>query len=297
LDIVSIARNVLPSSFIDYIGAAYSYAYGLINAFILRSEYVVEVAGAYLLLELLIPHTRNSLRSYLRGIRFILVNVFISVIFFSVFPEIVDLTVLKPLRVIDLTYFTESSFLHLQFIGYVIAAFGVAFLGNFIYYWFHRAQHRFSFLWQFHKVHHSIREMSAANSYHHFLEDLFEFFLILLPIALLVRFDAGSPMPAWIGFVISTQSYFIHSSARVPFGPLRYLLGENTFHRIHHSLEPRHFNKNFGTVTPLYDLIFGTAYFPKKGEWPSTGLDDTPEPARIVDLIAMPFVKRHSPLS
>ena len=153
-------------------------------------------------------------------------DLFFTVLFFSVFPQIVDLTVLKSFAVIDLTPLTNSSLWPVQLLGYFVVAFGAPFLGNFIYYWFHRAQHAVPLLWRFHKVHHSIREMSAANSYHHILEDLCEFFLILMPIALLVRFDTQGSLPAWIGFVISTQSYFVHSSANINIGPLRYVIGE-----------------------------------------------------------------------
>jgi sterol desaturase/sphingolipid hydroxylase (fatty acid hydroxylase superfamily) len=110
-----------------------------------------------------------------------------------------------------------------------------------------------------------------------------------MPIALLVRFETASALPAWIGIVISTQSFFIHSTAKINFGPLRYIVGENRFHRIHHSTEPRHFDKNFGTVTPIYDILRGTAYFPEKGEWPTTGLAETPEPKSIFEYLAMPF--------
>jgi sterol desaturase/sphingolipid hydroxylase (fatty acid hydroxylase superfamily) len=289
LEIIEVARRALPAGLIDAIGNAYSYVYAVLNAYALQSMVVIEVLGLYLSLELIIPRSRPSWGSYLRSFRFWLVNVFITVLVFSLFPRLVNLTLFEPLKVIDLTPLTTSGHWPLRLIGYFMAAFAAAFLGNFNYYWFHRAQHVMPALWRIHKVHHSIQELSAVNSYHHFLEDLCEFFLILLPVALLVRFDSGDALPSWVVFLVGTQSYFVHCSARLNIGPLRYVIGENRFHRIHHSLEPRHFNKNFGTVTPLYDVLFGTAYFPKKDEWPATGLADTPEPTRIADLLAMPF--------
>ena len=40
------------------------------------------------------------------------------------------------------------------------------------------------------------------------------------------------------------------------------MIADNRFHRIHHSIQPQHFDKNFGAGTSLWDQLFGTAYFP-----------------------------------
>jgi sterol desaturase/sphingolipid hydroxylase (fatty acid hydroxylase superfamily) len=44
-------------------------------------------------------------------------------------------------------------------------------------------------------------------------------------------------------------------------------------HRIHHSLEPQHFDKNFAFVFPLWDVLFGTYCPPKRNEFPATGVE------------------------
>ena len=43
------------------------------------------------------------------------------------------------------------------------------------------------------------------------------------------------------------------------------------YHRMHHSLQTQHLDKNFALFFPLRDIFFGTYYRPKKGEFPSTG--------------------------
>ena len=43
---------------------------------------------------------------------------------------------------------------------------------DFFFYWCHRAEHRW--LWRFHAVHHSIRDMNAVNAYHHPTEPVFQ---------------------------------------------------------------------------------------------------------------------------
>jgi sterol desaturase/sphingolipid hydroxylase (fatty acid hydroxylase superfamily) len=127
-----------------------------------------------------------------------------------------------------------------------------------------------------------------VSSYHHFTEDMLQYFCVGVPTALLIKVNGGA-VPWIVLAVAGTHAYFIHSSMNVNIGPLRYLFGDNHFHRIHYSTEPRHLGRNFGTLTPIWDMLFGTAYFPKKGEWPAVGLADVPEPARVRDYLLMPL--------
>lgn len=165
----------------------------------------------------------------------------------------------------------------------------LAFLwADFWFYWFHRAQHRF--LWRFHAVHHSIENLSAVNSYHHWTEPFVWIALITLPMTLI---DIGFyPRAAALTFFFTLQPAFIHSATRLNFGPLGRLLIDNRFHRIHHSIEERHFDKNFGAMTPLWDWLFGTIHMPAPGEWPETGLSSTREPRNPIEWAILPWQRR-----
>jgi sterol desaturase/sphingolipid hydroxylase (fatty acid hydroxylase superfamily) len=70
---------------------------------------------------------------------------------------------------------------------------------------------------------------------------------------------------------------------------LRRLIADNRFHRIHHSVDPHHFDKNFGAGTTIWDQLFGTAHFPAADEWPDTGIADHPETRRLSDYLWGPF--------
>ncbi len=59
---------------------------------------------------------------------------------------------------------------------------------------------------------------------------------------------------------------------RVSLGPFALCLNNPQYHRIHHSVEPQHQNKNFCKLLPLFDLMFGTVWKPGKDEFPATGL-------------------------
>jgi sterol desaturase/sphingolipid hydroxylase (fatty acid hydroxylase superfamily) len=166
----------------------------------------------------------------------------------------------------------------------VAAVLVAAVVNDFFFYWAHRFQHRF--LWRYHAVHHSIREMNAVNSYHHASEAIVSLLLYTIPTSLIVA-DLGPGLP-FASLAIWLHIVWIHSPTRANFGPLRALFVDNRFHRIHHSLEERHFDRNFGAFTTLWDRLFGTACFPESGQWPAVGLAGIDEPRNVREWIDLP---------
>lgn len=166
---------------------------------------------------------------------------------------------------------------------------------DFFFYWMHRAQHRF--FWRFHRVHHAIRDLNAVTSYHHISEELFHTALMVVPMSLLISPQVGPVIPL-MAAVASLRGYYIHSNLRLHFGPvIRRVLCDNRFHRIHHSTDQRHFNANYCSVSPLWDTLFGTAYFPAKDEWPETGLAELPEPQDVREWLLAPLAPAGGPLN
>lgn len=155
------------------------------------------------------------------------------------------------------------------------------------YYWFHRAQHRFVWLWRFHKVHHSIVHMNCINSYHHVLEDILRFPFVVLPLALLLKVDA--PQMVLLSAFVAAWGQYIHSDTSIHLGRLNAIFGDNAYHRLHHSVVKQHFNKNFAAFFPLWDRLFGTYHKPEQGGLPTVGLTKTPPPRSVADYLSMPF--------
>jgi len=172
-------------------------------------------------------------------------------------------------------------------VGVVIGCVAAAYVGDFVYYWCHRLQHRY--FWRFHAVHHAVREMSGITAYHHVSEEVFKFVLYMVPLTLLTRDPFAIPV---FGLLLGLQGNYLHSCTWLNLGPLGRYLVDNRFHRIHHSIEERHFDKNFGVFTTLWDSLFGTAHFPAPGEWPETGVADFPEPAGVRAFLVAPFTYR-----
>lgn len=169
--------------------------------------------------------------------------------------------------------------------GYALQFLAVAMLIDFLTYWRHRTEHKL--FWPIHAVHHSPTELHAANDIGHPMQAWFSVVFISIPMSL-VQID-GPETPAAVSFVLVLLSYYIHSPIDVHFGPLRKVLVDNRFHRIHHSLEPRHFDKNFGICFSVWDRLFGTAYDPTPDEWPQVGLEGVVPPCTIREYLLMPF--------
>jgi sterol desaturase/sphingolipid hydroxylase (fatty acid hydroxylase superfamily) len=152
------------------------------------------------------------------------------------------------------------------------------------FYTMHRLQHRF--FWRFHAVHHSVRNLSAANSYHHWTEPLMNLTVFVPLMFLDVQI---APTLGVLTFVFRLQHFYVHSSSEPHFGGLRCVLVDNRYHRIHHSIDPAHHDTNFGAMTPLWDWLFGTLYMPTSDEWPDVGLAEIDEPKSLARWSSLPW--------
>ncbi|HEV7488756.1 MAG TPA: sterol desaturase family protein [Thermoanaerobaculia bacterium] len=138
-----------------------------------------------------------------------------------------------------------------------IAAFFVCWLiFDFLNYWMHRVQHAVRPLWAFHSVHHTQTRLTflTANRIH-VLEQLYVGLLMIIPAFLL-----GMPQPRWLP-ILMVQVFsetMQHSRLTWTFGPLRRLLVSPAFHSMHHSVDARQYNGNYGRVFSLWDALFGT---------------------------------------
>ena len=245
-----------------------------------RSIVIVSAFSLSLLtaIELLLPREAQSLRQRLTGLAIWACYVPLSIVIFKLFGSLWAAIGIRPLVRLPLSFDWAG------IAAIVLAPLAAALIYDFFFYWFHRAQHAFA--WRFHAVHHSIRELNTVNAYHHVTEPVFQAVFLLLPVSLILA-DTGPAVPAML-ILLHLQGGFIHSSSRIDLGPLRLFLCDNRFHRIHHSVEERHFDKNFGAFTTLWDRLFGTAWFPERDEWPDTGLAEIDQPRSLRHWIDLP---------
>jgi sterol desaturase/sphingolipid hydroxylase (fatty acid hydroxylase superfamily) len=180
-----------------------------------------------------------------------------------------------------------APFLHLSSLGLGVAG-TIAFVllvTDFLMYWEHRFEHRF--MWPVHAVHHSVENLSAATSFSHPLQFVPMFLIISVPLSLV---DLG---PVAVPAIVSTLVFFlqllIHSPSKLGFGPLRHLFVDPSFHRIHHSLEERHFDRNFSILFSFWDRLFGTQVMPEKDQWPAVGIREARSPRTVAELLTFPL--------
>ena len=143
-------------------------------------------------------------------------------------------------------------------------------LSDFLSWFHHWVRHKVTAFWHFHVIHHSQREMNLFTDLRvHSVEYLIAQTIMFIP---LFMFPLDYPAIMGYGAVMIWYTRLIHANVRTNFGPLGYIFVSPQYHRIHHSIEPRHRDRNFGVITTIWDRLFGTIY-PARDEYPQTGVD------------------------
>jgi len=150
---------------------------------------------------------------------------------------------------------------------------------DFVQWCTHVLLHRFDFLWKFHKVHHSVKEMGfAAHLRYHWMENVLYKPLKTIGVMILGGFE---PEQAFIvHFFAITIGHLNHANIRITWGPLKYLFNNPVMHLYHHvkSLpEGRSKGINFGISLSLWDYLFQTNYVPEKSGTIELGFPDEEE--------------------
>ena len=196
------------------------------------------------------PHWRHSAREKLRVVA-IFVGVFVTTAWIG---EWYSAVLRQPLGVLR-----ESAGLDVWPHQWplIVQALMVFLLSEFLWYWLHRAEHRFTLVWRLsgHGAHHAFKRLNAINSgANHPLE----YFLLLLPSALVeLTFGVGV---AVIGasLLTITQASFAHTNLNLNSRVIGWLLTTNLHHLRHHSVVLEESNTNYGCSSILWDRVFGT---------------------------------------
>jgi sterol desaturase/sphingolipid hydroxylase (fatty acid hydroxylase superfamily) len=161
---------------------------------------------------------------------------------------------------------------------------------DFIFYWVHRAQHRFPLLWAMHSFHHSDDDLNATAAYRHYWLDK-PFFALVAYVPLGLVFQISPGIAAAYGMLFAFFALFPHMNLRLELGPLTRIITGPQIHRLHHSIYPHHFDTNFAGAFPLWDLLFGTFREPARGEFPPTGVTAVPGTARPLEVLLWPLFR------
>ena len=77
------------------------------------------------------------------------------------------------------------------------------------------------------------------------------------------------------------NGFFQHCNADVRFGWLNYIVSSTELHRWHHSQHAKESNNNYGNNVIVWDLLFGTFYWPKDRSVTTLGLQNPTYPQRF----------------
>lgn len=170
---------------------------------------------------------------------------------------------------------------------FVVQFIAIMVLTDLVQYWLHRAFHRLPWLWRFHAVHHSARNMDwMAGARMHFLE-----ILALRSTTVIPMFVLGFTAPAMNTyiFVVYLYSTFVHSNLSWRFALVEKFLVTPRFHHWHHGIEREAVDVNFAIHFPFLDRLFGT-YFLPANKWPAGyGIEGHPVPLGYIAQLKYPF--------
>ncbi len=114
-------------------------------------------------------------------------------------------------------------------------------------------------LWRLHRMHHADLDFDATTGLRFHPVEI----LASMAIKLAVVGALGAPAVAVLLFevILNATSIFNHSNIGLPAGvdrALRLFLVTPDMHRVHHSVDPRETNSNYGFSVPWWDRLLGT---------------------------------------
>jgi len=145
-------------------------------------------------------------------------------------------------------------------------------ISQFFEYWAHRLMHTTPWLWRLHATHHSPGRLYWLNAARfHPLDTALSYSLSLGGLLVL---GAGETVLLLVAVWIAVHGLFQHANVDVRLGPLNWIFSMAELHRWHHSRRLHEANNNYGNNILLWDIVFGTVYWPRNRRAdPDIGLD------------------------
>ena len=191
--------------------------------------------------------------------------------------------------IVPFEIFSVSSLKMPQWLNMIICFFII----DFFQYWNHRLHHKLSLLWRLHRLHHSDKVVDSLTTLlHHPLEILSTFLVVT---ALYILFDIAMVVIFYYSILFSIHAAFAHTSLAI--NPkfdkfLSYLIVTPSIHRLHHALNLKDSNSNFGQILTVWDQLFNTFTLPqakKKALIFGITKNQSPEKTSFYSFIVNPF--------
>lgn len=189
----------------------------------------------------------------------------LSDVFVNAFNDFLGLFGLKNIIAIQIDQWSRGAQLLTLFI-----------LRDFIHWWVHRLLHRSDFLWEFHKVHHSVEQMGfAAHLRFHWMETIVYRTIEYIPLAMI---GFGIDDFFIVHIIALAIGHWNHANFRMNIGPLKYVFNNPEMHIWHHAKDlpkSKRYGVNFGISLSIWDYLFKTNYIPSDGRDVKLGFPDS----------------------
>ncbi len=138
---------------------------------------------------------------------------------------------------------------------------------DFFYYWNHRIDHEVGLFWAAHVVHHQSDRFNLSTALRQPSTGAFLGWIFYLPMAV-----AGVPPVVFVGvgLIDLLYQFWIHTELIGKLGWFDRVFASPSNHRVHHGINDRYLDKNYGGIFILWDRLFGT--FEPEAETPVFGV-------------------------
>jgi len=221
-------------------------------------------------LEIIFPWRKNQsifrkdfwLDTFYMFFNFFLLNLIVLIALSNASSQVFnDLLNTIGISINDLQIFDINNF------PYTLRLFVFFIIIDFVQWFTHTLLHRYEFFWNFHKVHHSVKEMGfAAHLRYHWMEPVVYKSLKYIPLAIMGGFTAQDV--AVVHFFNIIIGHLNHANINVDYGVLKYIFNNPKMHIWHHAKElpeDRKMGVNFGITLSIWDYLFNTNYIPRDG--------------------------------
>jgi sterol desaturase/sphingolipid hydroxylase (fatty acid hydroxylase superfamily) len=190
-----------------------------------------------------------------RDILFLLIDIIAKLVHLTlaVYAMLGVVNFISPFEILSLANLPIPMFLN------VVIAF---LLVDLFHYLSHRLHHKVPILWRFHRLHHSDKKVDVLTTFLHHPFEIISTFLVNVTCYVLLDI----PVIIILGYALfsAVHSPFTHTTLFLHEKLdrfLSYFIITPNFHRLHHSLDVKEGNSNFGIVFPFWDKLFGTCCY------------------------------------
>lgn len=163
---------------------------------------------------------------------------------------------------------------------------------DFFIYWWHRANHRLSFLWRFHQVHHYDRMLDTTSVFRFHAGEIImsavvRAFIIIacdIPFESVVLFEA----------LVMICAFFHHSNIVMP-KKIELMLSKiiitPSIHWVHHHAKQKDTDSNYGTILVIWDHLFQSRSSFMRQPTMAIGIEGTSNDINFLKLLIKPFTR------